>query len=168
MQMTPIRVFLFGLIIFLVGFVVTAFAMPSVGVAKERDAENCTTSHNIKPQIRIAACTRILKAREIFEDFGNVAALSNRASAFAQLENYDRALRDLNSAVNLLEKLDSRLDEDSIERLIAAGIYGKRGIMHLALGRYSEAASDFKIALSIEPAVIERYKEVLRHLDASD
>ena len=163
MLMNPIQVcaFLFGLMLALV-------TMDSICIAKERDAENCTTSHNTKPQVRISACTRILKATEAFGDFGNVAALSNRASAYFQTGNYDRALRDLNVAVDLIEKLGTKIDELSVGRMIAAGIYGNRGIIYLALDRRPEAATDFKKALSIEPTVIEKYKEALRHLAESD
>jgi tetratricopeptide (TPR) repeat protein len=147
--------------------VLVFFATPSIGIAKERDAQNCTANPDIKPNTRISACTRILKQTGAFGDFGDAAALSNRASAYVQKGDYNHALRDLTVAVSLIEKLGNKIDEDPIGRMIAAGIFANRGIVYLALDRQSEAAADFKMALFNEPT-IQKYKEVLRRLEESE
>jgi tetratricopeptide (TPR) repeat protein len=163
MQMKPFlnRVFL------LCSLVLVFFATPSIGIAKERDVQNCTANRGIKPNIRISACTRILKLTGAFGDFGDAAALSNRASAYVQKGNYNQALRDLTVAVSLIEKLSNKIDEDPIGHMIAAGIFANRGIVYLALHRQSEAAADFRNASFSDPT-IQKYKEVLRHLDKSE
>jgi tetratricopeptide (TPR) repeat protein len=149
------------------GLVIAFFATASICVAKDRTAENCTANRAIKPDIRISACTRVLKETGAFGDFGDAAALSNRASAYAQKGDYNRALRDLDDAVRLVEIAGNKVDEDPIGRMIAAGIFGNRGLVNLALNRHSEAAADFKQALFIEPSV-QQFKEVLRRLNESD
>jgi tetratricopeptide (TPR) repeat protein len=140
---------------------------PSIGIAKERDAQNCTANRNINPNIRISACTRILKQTGAFGVFGDAAVLSNRASAYVQKGDYKQALRDLTDAVSLIEKLSDKIDEDPIGRMIAAGIFGNRGIVYLAFGRQSEAAGDFKNALLNDPT-IPKYREALRSLNESE
>jgi len=144
--------------------ILVLFATPSNGIAKERDAQNCTTNPNIKPKVRISACTRLLKQTGAFEHFVDAAILSNRASAYVQKGEYDHALRDLSEAVNLVVKLSNKIDGHPIGRVIAAGIYGNRGIVYLALNRQAEAAADFKNALLNDPS-IQKYKDVLAHLD---
>jgi tetratricopeptide (TPR) repeat protein len=143
------------------------FAMASVSIAIDRNAENCTANRGIKPDIRISACTRVLKETGAYGDFGDAAALSNRASAYAQKGNYNRALRDLDDAVRLIALVGNKIDEDPVGRMIAAGIFGNRGRVNLALNRQSEAAADFKQALFIEPTA-QNIKEVLRRLDDSN
>ena len=142
-------------------------ATPSIGIAKARDAPNCTANPDIKPGIRISACTRLLKQTEAFGEFADAAILSNRASAYLQKGNYKYALRDLSEAVKLLQKISNKIDDHPIGRMIAAGIYGNRGIVYLALNRQSEAAADFKNALLNDPS-IQKYKEVLANLDESE
>ena len=161
--MTPflIRSFLMLCVLF------ALFAMASVSIAKDRNAENCTANRGIKPDIRISACTRVLKETGAYGDFGDAAALSNRASAYAQKGNYNRALRDLDDAVRLVALVGNKIDEDPVGRMIAAGIFGNRGRVNLALNRQSEAAADFKQALFIEPTA-QNIKEVLRRLDDSN
>jgi tetratricopeptide (TPR) repeat protein len=144
--------------------IVVLFATQSIGIAKVRDAQNCTTNPNIQPKIRISACTRLLKQAGAFEHLVDAAILSNRASAYVQKGDYDQALRDLSEAVNLLVKLGNEIDGHPIGRMIAAGIYGNRGIVYLALNRQAEAAADFKNALLNDPS-IQKYKDVLAHLD---
>ena len=143
------------------------FTAASIANAKDRNAENCTANRGIKPDIRISACTRVLKETGAYGDFGHAAAFSNRASAYAQKGDYHRALRDLNDAVSRIAILGDKIDEDPVGRMIAAGIFGNRGLVNLALNRQSEATADFKQALLIEPS-IQNYKEGLRRLDASD
>ena len=143
------------------------FTAASIANAKDRDAENCTANRGIKPDIRISACTRVLKKTGAYGEFGDAAALSNRASAYAQKGNYNRALSDLNGAVSLIALLSDKIDEDPVGRMIAAGIFGNRGLINLALHRRFEAAADFKQALLIEPT-IQNYKEALALLDESD
>ena len=150
-----------------VGLVFAICAMASVCVAKDRTAENCTANRGIKPDIRIAACTRVLRETGAFGEFGDAAALSNRASAYAQKGAYNLALRDLDDAVRLVEIMGNKINEDPFGRMIAAGIFGNRGLLNLAINRQSEAAADFKQALLIEPSV-QNYKEVLRRLDDSE
>ena len=149
------------------GFVIAFFATASISVAKDRNAENCTANRGIKPDIRISACTRVLKETGAYGDFGDAAALSNRASAYAQKGDYNRALRDLDDAVRLVQTCGNKVDEDSVGRMIAAGIFGNRGRVNLALNRQSEAAADFKQAMFIEPSA-QQFKEVLRRLDDSN
>ena len=149
----------------LVGTVVLVlFAVPSIGIAKVQDAQNCTTNPNIKPKVRISACTRLLKQTGAFEHFVDAAILSNRASAYVQKGDYDQALRDLSVAVDLLVKLSNKIDDHPIGRTIAAGVYGNRGIVYLALNRQAEAVADFKNALLNDPS-IQKYRDVLAHLD---
>jgi tetratricopeptide (TPR) repeat protein len=74
---------------------------------------------------------------------------------------YNHALRDLSEAVRLLES--NNIDDHPIGRMIAAGIYGNRGIVYLALNRQLEAAADFKNALLNDPS-IQKYKEALARL----
>ncbi len=143
------------------------FTAASNADAKDRSAENCTANVVVKPDIRISACTRVLKETGAFGDFGDAAALSNRASAYSQKGDYNRALRDLDDAVRLVAIIGNKVDQDLVGRMIAAGIYGNRGLVHLALNRQSEAAADFKQALFIEPT-IQNYKESLRRLSESD
>ena len=150
-----------------VGLAIAFFAMASACVAKDRNAENCTATRSIKPDVRISACTRILKETGAFGNFGDAAALSNRASAYAQKGDYNRALRDLDDAVRLVAIIGNKVDEDPIGRMIAAGIFGNRGMVNLALNRQSEAAADFKQALFIEPTS-QRFEEVLMRLNESD
>jgi tetratricopeptide (TPR) repeat protein len=150
----------------IVSIVLLFFALPSSGIAKEKvgDAQNCTANPGIKPSTRISACTRILKQTGTSGELVGAAILSNRASAYVQKGNYDHALRDLTVAVSLIEKIGSRIDEDPIGRIIAAGIFGNRGIVYLALNRRIEAASDFKKALENVPN-IQTYEENLARLD---
>jgi tetratricopeptide (TPR) repeat protein len=143
------------------------FAAASIASAKDRNAENCTANRGIKPDIRISACTRVLKETGVYGDFGDAAAFSNRASAYAQKGDYNRALRDLNDAVSRIAILGDKIDEDPVGRMIAAGIFGNRGLVNLALHRQAEATADFKQALFIEPTILN-YKEGLRRLDETD
>jgi tetratricopeptide (TPR) repeat protein len=142
-------------------------ATPSIGLAKVRDAQNCTANPALKPDIRISACTRLLNQTGALEDFADAAILSNRASAYLQKGNYNYALRDLTEAVRLLQKPSNNIDDHPLGRMIAAGIYGNRGIVYLALNRKSEAAADFINALLNEPS-IQKYKDVLAHIDESE
>lgn len=135
--------------------------------AKDRNAENCTANRAINPNIRITACTRVLKQTGAYGPFGDAAALSNRASAYAQKGHYNRALNDLNGAISLVALLGEKIDEDPAGRTIAAGIFGNRGLVNLALHRRSEAAADFMQALNIDPT-IQNYKEALTLLDQSN
>lgn len=137
-------------------------ATPSIGIAKVRDVQNCTANPGIKPDIRISACTRLLKQTGALGDFADAAILSNRASAYLQKGTYNHALRDLSEGVRLLES--NKIDDHPIGRMIAAGIYGNRGIVYLALDRQHEAAADFKNALLNDPS-IQKYKEALAHLE---
>lgn len=154
-------------VLLLSSFVFVICAMPLAGIADERDAQRCTANRDFKPNIRISACTRILKQAGAFGDFGDAAVLSNRASAYVQKGEYNRALRDLTVAVGLIEKLGNKIDEDPIGRMIAAGIFGNRGIVYLALNRQTEAATDFKNALFNDPTT-QKYKEVLGLLEKSE
>ncbi len=146
------------------GLVLAFSAATSVCVARDRNAENCTANRAIKPDIRISACTQVLKETGAYGDYGDAAALSNRASAFAQKGDYDRALRDLDDAVTLVAIISKELDLDPVGRMIAAGVYGNRGLLNLTLNRQSEAAADFKQALLIEPT-IRNVKEALRRIE---
>jgi tetratricopeptide (TPR) repeat protein len=139
----------------------------SMADAQERDAANCTANRAIKPEIRIAACTRVLKTPGAYGDFGDAATYSNRASAYAQKGDYQRALRDLDEAVGHIAKLGDKIADDPVGRMIAAGIYGNRGVVNLALHRPSEATADFNQALAIEPKILE-YKESIRRLEGSE
>lgn len=149
------------------GLVAAFCATASICVAKDRNAENCTANRVIKPDIRISACTRVLKESGAYGDFGDAAALSNRASAYAQKGDFNRALRDLDDAVRLVQLIGDKADEDPVGRMIAAGIFGNRGRVNIALNRPSEAAADFKQAMFIEPSA-QQFKEVLRRLEESD
>jgi tetratricopeptide (TPR) repeat protein len=150
-----------------IGLVLASCAMASICVAKDRAAENCTAIRTIKPDIRISACTRVLKETGAFGEFGDAAALSNRASAYAQKGAYDLALRDLDDAVRLVQLMGDKVQKDPVGRMIAAGVFGNRGLLNLTINRHSEAAADFKQALLIEPSV-QNYKEGLRRLDESE
>jgi tetratricopeptide (TPR) repeat protein len=143
------------------------FAAGSTANAKDRNAENCTANRSIKPDIRILACTRVLKETGAYGEFGDAAALSNRASAYAQKGDYNRALSDLNGAISLVALLGDKIDKDPVGRSISAGIFGNRGLVNVALNRKSEAAADFTQALQIEPT-IQNYKEALTLLDQSN
>ena len=147
-----------------IGFVFAFSAVASVCAAKDRNAENCTANRAIKPDIRISACTQVLKETGAYGDYGDAAALSNRASAYAQKGDYDRALRDLDDAVTLVAIMGREIDMDPVGRRIAAGVYGNRGLLNLTLNRQSEAAADFKQALFIEPN-IRNVKEALRRIE---
>jgi tetratricopeptide (TPR) repeat protein len=149
------------------GIVFAFFAATSICAAKDRNAENCTANRAIKPDIRISACTQVLKETGAYGDYGDAAALSNRASAFAQKGDYDRALRDLDDAVTLVAIIGKEMDMDPVGRRIAAGVYGNRGLLNLTLNRQSEAAADFKQALFIEPT-IRNFKEALRRIEDTE
>jgi tetratricopeptide (TPR) repeat protein len=147
-----------------IGLVFAFSATASICAAKDRNAENCTANRSIKPDIRISACTKVLRDTGAYGDFGDAAALSNRASAHAQKGDYDRALRDLDDAVTLVAIIGKEIDMDPVGRRIAAGIYGNRGLLNLTLNRPSEAAADFKQALFIEPD-IRNVKEALQRIE---
>jgi tetratricopeptide (TPR) repeat protein len=134
-------------------------------IPQDKDAANCTANRAVKPDIRIAACTRVLKTPGAYGDFGDAATFSNRASAYAQKGDYKRALRDLNAAVERIALLGDKIADDPVGRMIAAGIYGNRGVVNLALHRQSEATADFSQALRIEPKILE-YKESIRRSGA--
>jgi tetratricopeptide (TPR) repeat protein len=146
-----------------IGFVFAFLATTSICFARDRNAENCTANRAITPDIRILACTQVLKETGAYGDYGDAAALSNRASAYAQKGDYDRALRDLDDAVTLVAIMGKEIDLDPVGRRIAAGIYGNRGLLNLTLNRQSEAAADFKQALFIEPN-IKNVKEALSRI----
>jgi tetratricopeptide (TPR) repeat protein len=152
---------------FLICLPLVVFMAATNANAKDRNAENCTANRGIKPDIRISACTRVLEKTGVYGDFGDAAAFSNRASAYAQKGDYNRALRDLNDAVSHIVLLGDKIDEDPVGRMISAGIFGNRGLVNLALNRQFEATADFKQALLIEPS-IQNYDEGLRHPDESD
>ena len=154
-----------ALLLFCLSLVIITAA--SFANAKDRNAENCTANRGVKPDIRISACTRVLKKTDTYGDFGDAAAFSNRASAYAQKGDYNRALRDLNEAVSRIALLGEKIDEDPVGRMIAAGIFGNRGVVNLALQRQSEATADFEQALLIEPNIL-KYKESVKRLDESD
>lgn len=93
-----------------------------------------------QPQKAIAACSELIRSGEVSgRDLG--IARANRASAYSQTGEQDKALADLNEALLLLPG-DAR-------------IYGMRGVVHGMKGELDAAIADFSISIEGEPTLID-------------
>ena len=152
-------------------FGLTAAAMligGAVAQAQEERWPDCSVRAN--PEIVIAQCTAAIESGSLAQ-LSLASAFNNRGLAFAQKDEYGRAMQDLDHSI--------KLDPDSAwgfnNRCFVRAQFGdaqdgirdcnialtlsphdpftldSRGYAHLRLGRYAEAIQDYDQALEIVP-----------------
>jgi tetratricopeptide (TPR) repeat protein len=154
------------------GFALVAGLFVSATPAVSASVSDCS---HARPDVRIRGCTEIIqsskdKARPVPRR-ELVVAYSNRGAAFAEKDNYDRAISDLNEALKLdpeysgarvnlgiaLGRQGNRESAiESFDRAIAlnpkrANAYYNRAIAYAAGGKEDHAIRDFDEAIRLRP-----------------
>jgi len=153
-------------------FVVVAtvgIAWQSAGANQQKkDEKECFSSRKLEG--RIGACTALIQSGHEPQAIV-IAALGNRASAYARDGQYDRALDDYNQAIQLdskqaplflgrgttyaLKGAYERAIEDYVQALRLdpdfAQVYVVRGLLFSKLGKAAQAAADFAKARQLNP-----------------
>src|SRR5215813_5399394 len=107
----------------------------STGVSAD-DLHECTDPD---PQVRVAACTRVLSTNP-----SEFSALVNRAIAYRISGDYVRALADLETAMRMAPHY---------------GLYHERGMVLARMGRNAAALRDFNVALRSNASLVQAYFE---------
>jgi tetratricopeptide (TPR) repeat protein len=114
------------------------------------DARRCSTASGIKADVRIAACTALIKGGHI----GGpelAKAYRDRAEPLLAKGRTADAIADLDTAVKL----------DPFEH---RG-YALRGQLYLQMHRFDKAAADFTSAISLDPKDVESFVGRARALE---
>ncbi len=151
---------------FFLSFAILLGVLPQVAAADDWD--DCKLS---APNLRIAACTRIIK-KGGYSGRDLATAYRYRAAAHKRPSGKDKAIADLNAAMRLdpgsaayFRGLDYYLDEDP-DRAIAefgeaiksgsrnAAIYNSRGVAYNSKGDHDRAIADYSEAIRIDPLFV--------------
>ena len=152
---------------FFVSFAILLAILPRAAAADDR--ADCKLS---APDVRIAACTRIIK-RGGLDRRVLAAAYRNRAVAQKRRRDKDKVLADLNEAMRLdpgsaayyrgliyyyVDEDHARAIAELSEAITSepgnAAIYNARGVAYLSESEYDHAIADFSEALRIEPGFV--------------
>ena len=133
-QLVPIAAA--GAAFVLAAFVLAAVALAALTVpAAADDRADCA---NGSPELRVAACTRILAAAP-----ANVNALGNRGVAYRLLGKFEEAEADFDRALQIAPD--------------SAGLYLERGILRDAADDHARAIADFSAAIERNATLIQAF-----------
>ena len=147
-----------------------ALALP----AAADDYSICTDETGEK---QIAACTRLITARKL-DRTRLRSALEHRGRAYADKDNFDRAIGDYNEAIRLDSKVASAFENRGLayankrdfDRAIAdlteairldpkvASAYANRGWTYGQKGDYDRAIGDYNEAIRLDPKVASTFE----------
>ena len=110
----------------------------------DNDAALCNDGEG---QVRIDACTRIIKTGRLFGKTASRSELATvyniRGSAFSDMHRYDNAIADYEAAIGLNPQ--------------SAKAYYNRGVAYASSGRPTQAISDYDAAIRLKPGLAVAY-----------
>lgn len=99
------------------------------------DVNSCLGLNNSTPEQQVAACTKVLKSGQIKKGFDG-EYYAARAAAYTMMREYDKALADLNKALETRQTVE---------------IYFQRAILYAGLGNSEPSKNDFDQVLKMKP-----------------
>lgn len=99
------------------------------------DVNSCLGLNNATPAEQVAACTKVLKSGKVKKGFDG-EYYASRAAAYTMLREYDKALADLNKALETRQTVE---------------IYFQRAILYAGLQNSEASKKDFDQVLKMKP-----------------
>jgi len=99
------------------------------------DVNSCLGLNNSTPRDQVAACTKVLASGAVKKGFDG-EYYAARAAAYTMMREYDKALADLNKALETRQTVE---------------IYFQRAILYAGLGNSEPAMKDFDQVLKMKP-----------------